>query len=305
MEATLTPGAGGLTRTLNAVFRNAEGGIAWRKLFSILSAGLAIMVWVTFTMWRGDPTDARDFWVDAARPYTPDGVHRFAYSPAFAQAIAPFHLLGFEVYVAAQRGVELVCALWLAGPVLPIALFLPPVAAEINAANINLILVTAVALGFRWPAFWSIVLLTKPTMGIGLLWFVLRREWRALAIALGVTLGIAGVSFALNPGAWIQYPQAVFAIDATPGWPFPWPIWMRLPVAVPLVIWGARTNRPWAAALGAMLAAPRLYFLSPVMLLGLLPLLPNAGFAKRIPAFSRAPKAPLEVAPDPAPNPTV
>jgi hypothetical protein len=288
------------TQTFSTVFRTRDGRIAWRTLFSILGGGIALVVWVTFTMWRGNPTDASDFWVDPTRPYA---THHFAYSPAFAQAIAPFHLFGFEVYVAAQRAVELLCAFWLAGPVLPIALFLPPVAVEINAANINLILVTAIALGFRWPAFWSIVLLTKPTMGVGLLWFVFRREWRPLAIGLGVTFAIAAVSFALNPAAWIEYPQAVLAIDATPGWPFPWPIWIRLPIAVPLVIWGARTNRPWAAALGAMLAAPRLYFLSPVMLLGLLPLLPNAAFAKCVREGSRIAKAPLQAAPETALNP--
>jgi hypothetical protein len=289
----LPAASGGLARAFGALFRTADGGIAWRTIFSIVGGGIAIMVWVTFTMWRGNPTDAWDFWVDPAHPYAAEDIHHFAYSPAYAQAIAPFGLFGFEVYVAASRALELLCAFWLAGPVLPIALFLPPVAVEINAANINLILVTAIALGFRWPALWAVVLLTKPTMGIGLLWFALRRDWRALAIALGTTLAIAAVSFALNPGAWFEYPRAVLAIDATPGWPFPWPIWMRLPVALPLVIWGARTSRPWAVALGSMLAAPRLYFLSPVMFLGLLPLLPNAAFARRLRArwLSREPAA--------------
>src|SRR5439155_14983657 len=106
--------------------------------------------------------------------------------------------------------------------------------------------------------------------------------WRSLGIALGTTLSIAAVSFVINPTAWLDYVPAVLAIDPTPGWPFPWPIWIRLPVALALVVWGARTSRPWAVALGAILAAPRLYFLSPVMLLGLLPLLPNAAFARRL-----------------------
>src|SRR5205823_9833615 len=120
----------------------------------------------------------------------------------------------------------------------------------------------------------------------------------ALAIALGATLAIVAVSFAINPTAWFDYPRAVMAFDIAPGWPFPWPVWMRLPVAVPLVIWGARTNRPWAAALGAMLAAPRLYFLSPVMLLGLLPLLPNSAFARRLrPAPEPAPQFTAQIAP--------
>ena len=47
----------------------------------------------------------------------------------------------------------------------------------------------AIALGFRYPAAWSFLLLTKVTPGIGLVWFAVRREWRPLAIALGFTGG--------------------------------------------------------------------------------------------------------------------
>ena len=48
----------------------------------------------------------------------------------------------------------------------------------------------AIVIGFRWPAAWSLVLLTKITPGIGLLWFAVRREWRSLAIALGAVIMI-------------------------------------------------------------------------------------------------------------------
>ncbi len=256
--------------------------LEWRRVFSLLSLVVAIVVWAAFTMDGGNPVDAWDFWVDPAAPYATGDVHHYLYSPVFAQVISPFRLVGFDVFVGALRAVELVCAFWLAGPVLFIALFLPPVATEINAANINVIIVVAIALGFRWPALWSIVLLTKPTMGIGLLWFVLRREWRSLGVALGTTVAIAGASSLLNPTAWFDYVVALQTTYTTPGWPFPWPIWVRLPIALPLVVWGAWTGRPWAVALGSILAAPRLYFLSPVMLLGLLPLMPNAAYLQRL-----------------------
>lgn len=270
--------------------------LSWRRIFLFLSAVTAVVVWGSFTIYNGNPVDAWDFWVDPAAPYATEDVHHYLYSPVFAQVIAPFRLVGFEVFVAAARALELICAFFLAGPVLAIALFLPPVAAEINAANINLVLVVAIALGFRWPALWAIVLLTKPTMGIGLLWFAFRREWRALGIAIGTTLAIAAVSFLINPTAWFDYIRTLALANPTPGWPFPWPIWARLPFAVPLVIWGARSSRPWAVALGSMLAAPRLYFQSPVMLLGLLPLLPNAPFARRLRAgWSQPAQAPTAI----------
>ena len=70
---------------------------------------------------------------------------------------------------------------------------------ELAGGNIHLLLAAAIVLGFRWPWTWAIVLLTKITPGIGLLWFVVRREWRDLAIALGATAAIVAVSFLVWP----------------------------------------------------------------------------------------------------------
>ena len=85
---------------------------------------------------------------------------------------------------------------WLAGPFTLLVLFTVPVASEINAGNIQLLLAAAIVLGVPqrgagWAGAWAFVLLTKVTPGVGLLWFALRRRWRALAIALGVTAAIA------------------------------------------------------------------------------------------------------------------
>ncbi len=60
--------------------------------------------------------------------------------------------------------------------------------------NVHMLLALAIVLGFRWPATWSFVLLTKVTPGIGLLWFAVRREWRSLAIALGATAVLVTLS---------------------------------------------------------------------------------------------------------------
>ena len=95
------------------------------------------------------------------------------------------------------------------------------------------------------------MLLTKTqTMAVGLLWFVFRRDYRSLAIALGTTLVIAAVSFAINPGAWADYldarqhePDARLAL--------PMADQIRVPFVLALVIWGSVTCRPWAVALGS------------------------------------------------------
>ena len=82
---------------------------------------------------------------------------------------------------------------------------MPPVALEIYHGNIHLWIAAAIALGFRYPWTWGFILLTKVTPGIGLLWFAVRREWRALGIALGVTGAIVAVSLLLDGQLWIDW----------------------------------------------------------------------------------------------------
>ena len=78
-------------------------------------------------------------------------------------------------------------------------------AAELAGGNISLLLAVAIVVGFRWPAAWALILLTKVSPGIGLLWFAVRREWRNLAIALGATAAVVAVSAVIMPGAWLEW----------------------------------------------------------------------------------------------------
>jgi hypothetical protein len=115
-------------------------------------------------------------------------------------------------------------------------------------------------LGFRYPWTWGFILLTKVTPGIGLLWFAVRREWRQLAIALGVTAVIAVASFAIDRGLWQDWFSALARDSgADLGGPLGISIVIRLPLAAALVIWGARTNRPWTVPAAATLAMPTLF----------------------------------------------
>jgi hypothetical protein len=47
---------------------------------------------------------------------------------------------------------------------------------------------------------------------------------------------------------------------------------MRLPAAFLLVVWGARTDRPWTVAVAAWLAIPAMWWYSCVMLLAIIPI---------------------------------
>ena len=251
----------------------------WRHLLTMLGIGAAAITFVSLTQSGGDPVDAWCYWrIDPSHPYTL-GESQFVYTPVAAQLLTPFLQLPFPVFVALIRFVDLVALVALAGPATLPALFLPPVAAEINAANINFPMGLAILAAFRWPGLWAFPLLTKVTPGVGVIWFAVRREWRPFAIAVGITAGLAAVSFLANPSLWFEYVE--FLANDTPhagGWPFPYPLWLRLPLAIALVIWGARTDRRWVVPAAALLALPRLYFQSPALLIAVLPTL-HGGWA--------------------------
>ncbi len=140
--------------------------------------------------------DAHAYW--AADPLAPYGhvalgdFNAYFYSPAFAQVLWPITRLPWPVFAAVWTTM-LGAALFLATGRW-FGLVVPLVAIELAMGNIHVLLGLAVAAGLRWPATWAFVILTKVTPAIGLLWFVVRGEWRRLAIALGVTLGIVAAS---------------------------------------------------------------------------------------------------------------
>jgi Glycosyltransferase family 87 len=223
--------------------------------------------------------DAYGYWTaDPTSPYgaTTDGtLGAYFYSPAFAQLTAPIHLLPWQVFIAAWTVLLTAALVWQAGLWTALALLVVPVFVDLTVGNIHLLLGAAILLGFRWPWAWSFVLLTKITPGVGLLWFAFRREWRNLAIALGATAAIAAGSFVLSPGLWFEWVDVLTATASGPDWQFivPIPVWVRLPVAVAILFWGARTDRRWTVPLAACIALPVLRFNGFAMLVAMLPLL--------------------------------
>ena len=231
-----------------------------------LAGGMAVAVWATFSLTRGTPVDALCYFgIDPFAPYWRTA-YQFIYTPVAAQAIAPLQVLSFEAFAGLVRGAEMLALFALTGPFLPLIVFWSPLASEINAANINLLIVAVAVWGLRWPALWSFVLLTKVTPGVGLLWFVARREWHNLAIALGVTACLATASFVVGPGTWFDYFAFMQTLTPSDGVP----LWARLAIAAAIVVWGALTDRRWTLVIAVTIALPRLYLQSPAMLVGLL-----------------------------------
>ena len=137
-------------------------------------------------------------------------------------------------------------------------------------------LAVAIVLGFRWPAAWSFVVLTKVTPGIGLLWFAVRREWRQLAIAAGATALVVVVSFLFAPrGVWSEWIGVLLGNANAPieSGSLPVPLLVRLPIAALVIVWAARGDRRWALPIGCLLALPVIWYGSLSLIVATIPLL--------------------------------
>jgi hypothetical protein len=257
---------------------------AWRHRGELIGLALVAAIWVAIVVFSepfgrlwGTGQDAYCYWFPTfeapyARSDWTDPI-AYVYSPAFLQLLAPLKALPWQAYMAAWTGVLLGAVFVLTGRkwfAVGVVLGLM----ELAGGNIHLLLAAAMVLGFRWPATWALVLLTKITPGIGLLWFVVRGEWRQLFIALGATALIVAASFATMPDAWIQWVGVLTRIAGRDGtWAaVPIPFLVRLPFAVAFVVWGARTNRRWTVPVAGMLALPALWYGGLAMLLAVIAL---------------------------------
>jgi hypothetical protein len=276
--------------------RDADGrrmtGLAWRPSASaptsarsigairlgLIVAGIlaAIVVWQIVVLGVPNGGDGWSYWqAPYSAPYE-RAVHgellSYLYSPAFLQALFPLKVLPFPLFNAVWVALLCSVAVLLAGPLAFVAILLPPVLVELEVGNIHLLLGLVAALGLRYPALWSFALLTKITPGVGIVWFLVRREWRSLGVAVGITLAIGAASFVLAPALWFDWTH-VFGRSTTYDGSLPVPLVLRLPIAAAVVGYAGRTDRPWLVPIASMLALPDLWFNGLAMLLGVIPLL--------------------------------
>jgi hypothetical protein len=222
--------------------------------------------------------DARCYWIPSlSDPYLhsnwTDQI-AYPYSPAFLQLLEPIRHLPWTAFMALWAAILMVSLTLITGPRLVLLGLAWFGLMEIWGGNIELLVALAIVAGFRWPAAWSFVLLTKITPGVGLLWFAVRREWRSLVIAIAATAAITAVSFVLLPDAWWRWPQVLASNVGKNGtWAaVPIPLVVRLPFAVVLIVWGALKNYRWVVPVGAMLALPALWYGGLSIALAALPL---------------------------------
>jgi hypothetical protein len=262
----------------------ADGGLAawphWRAIRDGLTlAGLLYIaaVWLGIAPYAppiydyGPMFDARAYWTawEGGMYDTPWLVNgAYSYSPAFAQLMWPLTLLPWPVFAAAWTLGSIACLFWMR---VPWMIAFPGVVDDVLRGNIHVFLAAAIVLAIRGvPAAWTFGILTKLTPGIGILWHVMRAEWRTAAIALGVPLAIFAASFALTSDLWFQW--ADFLSESAGRSArisvLPLPLFVRLPIAAAIVVFAGRTDRAWLVPIGVMLALPNVWTTSTALLAG-------------------------------------
>ncbi len=238
-------------------------------------AGVASNLTIDYLGW-----DSRAYY-DALRssdPYSGAAVGEigsFLYPPPFLQVLAPAGQLPWPIFLFSWTALLTAATadmlrrvparyryLW------PILLFLA--GADIWAGNINLLLAYGAMIALTYPAAWAILALTKVTAAVGALWHGFRGQWAELGIAIFVTAAGAAVSFLAAPDLWADWFEIVFG--ASPNTLYatalPIPLFLRLPLAIGLVWWAARSDRAWLVPVACLLALPVIWFNGLSMLLG-------------------------------------
>ncbi|MEZ0240342.1 MAG: glycosyltransferase family 87 protein [Chloroflexota bacterium] len=231
--------------------------------------------------WTPWVLDMHTYWATGAgvsygqsNPYV---IGAYLYAPAFAQAIFWLTTLPWPWFAALWTAAIAAAYIWLVGRwAFPLVLLTGAVALELYLGQIDLFIAAAVVIGFRYPAAWAFPLLTKVAPGIGLLWFLFRREWRNLAIAVSATIAVAGLSAWLAPALWHDWwellRRSVMDRQVVEGAYLAIPLWARLPFAVAIIFWGARTDRHWTVPIGILLAMPILWINVFTLLIAVVPL---------------------------------
>jgi hypothetical protein len=219
--------------------------------------------------------DAHAYWAASqSHPYgrAVNDNGAYLYSPAFLQLLWPLQQLPWEMFRVLFLAGQVAVLLWLVGPVLTALLILPtfysPVYTDLYFGNVNVFLAGATVAGFRWPLAWAFLPLTKLTPGIAMLWYAIRREWRAFAWSAGATILIVAISFAFAPRLWQEWLDLLRSSG-------PGSTVLRTAAAGVLVIVGAVRNWRWTVVAAVLISEPVLWYAGFTILLGWFWLLRN------------------------------
>ena len=237
---------------------------AW--IYGLFESGYLIFVLITGRIGFGN--DSHAYWLAWRGPmYTtaPGTVNAYLYSPLFAQLIWPLAQLPWPLFGIVVSLVDALVLAWLLKPLgwkWAVAFWLAGLP-EIVGGNISALIAVAAVLGFRRPGTWALSALTKITPTLGPFWFLVRREWRALAITILATVAVAIPSVVAAPHLWLEwfdFLRSHLSESTHPtGMPFLGPMTLRVPIGLALVAWAALKNRRWYLPIGMYLCYPVLW----------------------------------------------
>lgn len=216
------------------------------------------------------PCDAYSYWAADTTPYTWETNLEYRYSPAFLWLVYPFQPLPFEVFLGAWTLAHIAALAWLRAGWF---LIMPGLNDDVLRGNISTFMALVAVLAIqRSAAWWAPALLTKITPAVGLVWHLVRREWRQLAWLVGVTGVVVLVGVLLAPDLWRAWVDSLLQTDATyevdhPLGPMP----LRLAMAAGITAFGAWTGRAWLVPIAMLVAVPGLWAFN----LGLLAAVPR------------------------------
>ena len=195
----------------------------------------------------------------------PETLDAYNYSPLFAQVIWPLTLLPWPVFCALLVGAAAAGIVWLSRPLpTPLAvglwLFCLP---EILSGNIFWLLAVMTVVGFSRGSPWCVAAFTKVVPCLGPVWFLVRREWRQLAGFVATSAALLLVSVAISPGEWVNWidflresaGESSGNVYLTPV-TLAIPLVVRLPIALAVAVFAARTDRRWLLPVAMLLACP-------------------------------------------------
>jgi hypothetical protein len=244
---------------------------ATRDALSIVGVLLLVLTMRT----SGPGYDFFAYWsVDPADPYAvKEGFGAFHYAPPLVWLVGPLKLVPWPLAYWIWFGVLLLVLVWLARDWALAWLAFPPVVSELYHGNIHLLIAAALVLSLRRPIAYLFIALSKVSPGITALWYLVRREWRSLAIAVGGAVAVVAVAFVIAPAPWIAWLGHISSESNSAPNLIPIPLAVRLPAAALLVVYAARTDRPWVLAPAVALSLPLLWIHGLAVLVAVTPLI--------------------------------
>jgi hypothetical protein len=270
-----TKGEGKLTAATEKALPKGSGE-GWARFYAgplpVLMIGLVLaLAQVTGRAWL--PLDAADYWEASFRlgdlyPATWSAyAYNFAAPPPIAQAFSLVHGLPWPLVLIAWQTFLFGC-LWyacrgwtlavIAVGLVGIGAGLPYVAAPLGLVllgNAGMLMTAGVVATVRDPRAGVIPFLAKIGPSVALLYHG-RRAWPGV---VAIVVGLA-ISVALTPSAWPEWIAFVVRnYAAAPVGELAIPFFLRAPVGALIVVYAARTRRPWLVPIGSGLCVPADY----------------------------------------------